>query len=468
MFSRRSLMNGVNSLSDIINRIFKKGRNMETNNSIHSPFRTLWSRSGNTPFLIRATKPDGHRALKGKLSDNSRFLVLPSGNPPGITVKLIDIPERLSDTIQPCTINFSGELDISTPTKLLSEIEQWIDSNSSNHNPSSSSLTDMDTVIDQLPDAECGIYINESELFDHLENKVKGQSEALKTLAMVVTRHCARTKPSRPAVVFSVGPSGVGKTHTAECLSRILSDLPPSNTGYQYLRLDMTEYQEAHRVSQLIGSPQGYVGHGQGSQLTDALRANPRTIVLFDEIEKAHPAILRVLMNAMDAGRLSTASNSGSGHQIDCSRAIFIFTSNLDAGAILEELDNGDHRNERKVIDEICRRRLKASGIAPEIVGRIGRFLVYYPLSQDIRAEIITLSVADVAQEYGITIKYIEPEVVVSFITQSDGGDFGIRPEKYFIDDELGGLFAQAAQSGSKTIKILGPPYYFEPVVEES
>src|SRR5205807_2293117 len=104
-------------------------------------------------------------------------------------------------------------------------------------------------------------------------------------------------------VVFAVGPSGVGKTRTAEAMAQVLREVDEDNEAYQFLRLDMTEYQEAHRVSQLIGAPQGYIGHGEGSQLIDALRANRRTIVLFDEIEKAHPAILRVLMNAMDAGR---------------------------------------------------------------------------------------------------------------------------------------------------------------------
>ena len=110
--------------------------------------------------------------------------------------------------------------------------------------------------------------------------------------------------------MFAVGPSGVGKTRAAEALAQALNGLLEAGAGYQFLRLDMAEYQESHRVSQLLGAPQGYVGHGEGSQLLDTLAANPRTIVLFDEIEKAHPSILRVLMNAMDAGRLSSSSRT--------------------------------------------------------------------------------------------------------------------------------------------------------------
>ena len=133
--------------------------------------------------------------------------------------------------------------------------------------------------------------------------------------------------------------------------------------------LTMNEYQEAHRVSKLLGAPQGYIGHGEGSQLLDTLRANPRTIILFDEIEKAHSAILRVLMNAMDAGRISGTSQSSVGREVDCCKAIFLFTSNLNANDLLEEIQIRQAFGNRPIEDEICRRRLHASGIAPEIVG---------------------------------------------------------------------------------------------------
>ena len=275
-----------------------------------------------------------------------------------------------------------------------------------------------------------------------------------------MVRHLARKRPARPAVVFAVGPSGVGKTRTAEVMAQVLRELDDENNGYQFLRLDMTEYQEAHRVSQLIGAPQGYVGHGEGSQLLDALRANPRTIVLFDEIEKAHPAILRVLMNAMDAGRLTTASNSASGREIDCRQSVFMFTSNLDAKSILDELDSRSAFGNRAVEDEVCRRRLHAGGIAPEIVGRIGRFLVYRPLSPETRAEIVALAVAEVGEEYGLNVSYVEPKVIVDLMQKIRSSDFGVRPERFLIDDLLGSAFAKAASQGTNDpVTVAGPPY---------
>lgn len=321
-------------------------------------------------------------------------------------------------------------------------------------------LTDMSVVQQGVRDLHRPLYLDEEKLFDRLRSRVLGQEGALKSLAGVVVRHCARRRPARPAVVFAVGPSGVGKTRTAEVMAEVLREFDDENNGYQFLRLDMTEYQEAHRVSQMIGSPQGYVGHGEGSQLLDALRANPRTIVLFDEIEKAHPAILRVLMNAMDAGRLSTASRTSNGREIDCRQAMFMFTSNLDAKSILDELESRRAFGDRAVEGEVCRRRLHAAGVAPEIVGRIGRFIVYRPLSPEVRAEIVALGIAEVAAEYGLNIIYIEPSVIVEIMEKVRSQTFGVRPERFLIDDVLGAAFAKAAACGAPNpLKVTGPPY---------
>jgi len=321
-------------------------------------------------------------------------------------------------------------------------------------------ITDMAVVHEGIRDIHRPLYLDEAVLFERLNQRILGQVDALKGLSAVMARHLARRQPSRPAVIFAVGPSGVGKTRTAEMMSQVLREFYDENNSYQFLRLDMTEYQEAHRVSQLIGAPQGYIGHGDGSQLLDALRSNPRTIVLFDEIEKAHPAILRVLMNAMDAGRLSTASRTANGPEIDCRHAVFMFTSNIDANSILDELESRKAFGKRAIEDEVCRRRLHAAGIAPEIVGRIGRFLVFRPLSPEIRAEIVALAIAEVGEEYGLKIKYVEPSVIVDLMHKARSSNFGVRPERYLIDDLLGATFAEAASCDtSKPVTVVGPPY---------
>ena len=329
-------------------------------------------------------------------------------------------------------------------------------------------LTDMAAVHEGIRDIHRPLYLEEDAFFDRLQGYILGQDDALRRLAAVMVRHLARRRPARPAVVFAVGPSGVGKTRTAEVMAEVLREFDDENNGYQFLRLDMTEYQEAHRVSQLIGAPQGYVGHGEGSQLLDALRANPRTIVLFDEIEKAHPSLLRVLMNAMDAGRLSTASRSANGREVDCRHAVFMFTSNLDAKDILDELESRTAFGNRAVEDEVCRRRLHAAGVAPEIVGRIGRFLVYQTLSSEIRAEIVALAIFEVAKEYGLRVAYVEPGVIVELMQKARSQSFGVRPERFLIDDLLGGAFAKAAkQDVSSSVVVVGPPFECRPRTTE-
>jgi hypothetical protein len=326
--------------------------------------------------------------------------------------------------------------------------------------PSAAQLTDLDAVHLAVKEIHRPLYLDEEVLFNRLRTQVLGQDGALRALAGLMVRHCARRKPARPAVAFAVGPSGVGKTRTAEALSKVLRELDSENSGYQFLRLDMTEYQESHRVSQLIGAPQGYLGHGEGSQLADSLRANPRTIVLFDEIEKAHPAILRVLMNTMDAGRLSTADRSANGREIDCRQAAFVFTSNLDSKDILDELESRSAFGNRAVEDEVCRRRLHAAGIAPEIVGRIGRFLVFRPLTPEVRSEIVTLAIAEVAEEFGLKVGQVEPQVIVDLMEKSKSEGFGVRPERSLIDDVLGGAFTEAAKHNiPNPVSIVGPPY---------
>ena len=330
-------------------------------------------------------------------------------------------------------------------------------------------LTDITAVHDGIREIHRPLYLDEDMLFERIRSRILGQDDAVRALAAAMVRHLARRRPARPAVVFAIGPSGVGKTRTVEVMANALREFDDETCGYQFLRLDMTEYQESHRVSQLIGSPQGYVGHNDGSQLLDALRANPHTIVLFDEIEKAHAAVLRVLMNAMDAGRLSTASRSSGSHEVDCRHAVFVFTSNQDAKSILDELETRDAFGNRAVEDDVCRRRLHAAGVAPEIVGRIGSFLVYRPLSPETRAEIVALAIAEVAGEYGLHVAYVEPSVIVYLMHKSRSESFGVRPERFLIDDVLGGAFAATARRDTQgSVTVAGPPFECQPHISNT
>lgn len=322
-------------------------------------------------------------------------------------------------------------------------------------------LTDLAAVASALDDRRAPPRLPSAEdLARRLRRSVRGQDFVLSELARRAVLHAARPAPRRPLSVFAVGPTGVGKTLTAETLAESLASASAEGDGWGYLRLDMSEYGEAHRVSQLLGAPPGYTGHAEGSELLDHLEDQPRTLVLFDEIEKAHPSILRTLMNAMDAGRLS---RSGRG-QVDCRRAIFFFTSNAAEAELTSALSAGDHDSE--AIEALCRRVLVKDGIAPELVGRISCFLVFKPLDAAAQAEVAALSIARVAGEYGLELSYVEPELVAELLTKTKTSSLGARPLTYSVDKLFGEAFLAATRerwSGTWQL-VAGPPALCLPV----
>ncbi|HWS83980.1 MAG TPA: AAA family ATPase [Ktedonobacteraceae bacterium] len=329
-------------------------------------------------------------------------------------------------------------------------------------------LTRMDEVLRNMPDQGQALHIASDALFQELKHHVIGQDAALLHLAQRISRHLARHTPSHPATVLALGPTGVGKTHTAEVLAPALRALSPGGTSYNYLRLDMPEYQERYRVSQLFGAPPGYIGHDEGSQLLDTLITNPRTVVLFDEIEKAHPDVFQSLMNAMDVGRLTSPRprtiGSGQGREVDCRSAIFMFTSNLDASAILGDIERQNAQSHPTKIEEICRSHLRTQGIAPELIGRMNTFLVFQPLARQARAEIFLLSIVHVAREYGVSVAFIEPEVVTKLLENAQGEDFGARPDRNLVDDLLGTAFQEAARTyPNMAVKVSASPFECTP-----
>ena len=178
--------------------------------------------------------------------------------------------------------------------------------------------------------------------------------------------------------------------------------------------------------------------------MVDTLSTHPKSIVLFDEIEKAHPDILRSIMNLMDSGRISSASKTAKGREIDCRHATLIFTSNVQVEGILSEINSRRASTNDFLTDEICRKHLRESGIAPEIVGRISCFLVYAPLSEKARMEVLALSIVRVGEEYGVTVCSIEPDAMNALINRVGKNDFGARPDEYIVGELLGESFADA------------------------
>jgi len=260
-----------------------------------------------------------------------------------------------------------------------------------------------------------------------LAKEVLGQDAAIRGLAELAAFHVAKPYPRRPASALLVGATGTGKTLAAEQLALHLTNTTGSEWSYE--RLDMNEFSEKHTAARLFGAPPGYIGYDDGHDLAATLRTNPRTVVVFDEIDKAHPQMWRSLMSLMDAGRLG-----GQGGDIDARQAILLFTSNKDAAAIQPLADAPDDR---------LRAFLRDHNYPPEIVARMGRILVFKPLSADITTRLIVLTVQRVVESYGLKLAHIAPEAVADLARRAPLHAGG-RDVEYFIDRQLSAGLSEA------------------------
>jgi ATP-dependent Clp protease ATP-binding subunit ClpB len=210
---------------------------------------------------------------------------------------------------------------------------------------------------------------------ERLGKRVIGQEEALKAVADAVRRARAGLQdPNRPIGSFIfLGPTGVGKTETARALAEFLFD-----DEHAMIRLDMSEYMEKHAVARMIGAPPGYVGYEEGGQLTEAIRRRPYAVVLFDEIEKAHPDVFNVLLQILDDGRLTDAK----GRTVDFKNTVLIMTSNLGSREIQEA--EGDEKQVREAVLQELRANFK-----PEFLNRIDDIVIFHQLSREQIGQII-------------------------------------------------------------------------------
>ena len=295
-------------------------------------------------------------------------------------------------------------------------------------------------------------------LEEELHRRVIGQNEAIRAVSDAVRRSRAGLQdPKRPIGSFIfLGTTGVGKTELAKALAEYLFDDETMMT-----RIDMSEYQEKHSVSRLIGAPPGYVGYDEGGQLTEAVRRKPYSVVLFDEIEKAHPDVFNTLLQVLDDGRLT----DNKGRTVNFKNTIIILTSNLGSEYIREQfakLDspaNGSVEgglpavNREAVIEETKRtvmEQLKRT-IRPEFLNRIDETIMFEPLTQSEIREVVQLQVAAVQKmldQNGITLSLSEK--ALDLLTR-EGYDpeFGARPVKRAIQRDLLNDLSRTILSGT-------------------
>ncbi len=264
-------------------------------------------------------------------------------------------------------------------------------------------------------------------LEENLKRRVKGQDSALKLVSEAIIRARAGIKdPNRPIGSFMfLGPTGVGKTEVARSLAEELFD-----DERHMVRIDMSEYMEAHSVARLVGAPPGYVGYDEGGQLTEAVRRNPYSIVLFDEIEKAHRDVFNILLQILDDGRITDSQ----GRTVDFKNTIIIMTSNLGSEYIL----NGEENGEELVLNELKR------NFRPEFINRIDEVIVFKSLTKEVVYEIVDKIIREIEhrlEDKKITLMLTD-KAKDYIIEESFEPEYGARPIKRFISRNLETLIA--------------------------
>lgn len=283
-----------------------------------------------------------------------------------------------------------------------------------------------------------------------LHKRVIGQDEGVTKVTEAIIRSKAGIKdPSKPIGSFLfLGPTGVGKTELAKALAESLFD-----DANNMVRLDMSEYMEKYSVSRLIGAPPGYVGYEEGGQLTEAVRRKPYSVVLFDEIEKAHPDVFNVLLQVLDDGRITDSQ----GRTVDFKNTILIMTSNIGSAHLLEGInEKGDIEPE---CEEAVRNELRAS-FRPEFLNRLDEIIMFKPLTKGDIGNIIKLLMADLNKrllERSLTIE-LTPEAEQFIVENGYDPVYGARPLKRYLQKTVETLAAKIILadmvSGSDTILI--------------
>lgn len=309
-----------------------------------------------------------------------------------------------------------------------------------------------------------------------LEQYVIGQPQATRTAAYRVCAHTAKRHPIRPLSLVLHGPTGTGKTELCKAMIPALTMLSPSEP-FQFVRTDLNAYTEAHSVARLIGAPPGYIGY-DAQPVLERVLSNPRTVFLFDEMEKAHSDVLKILMAILDEGRYSMQhGHKDRPQELDFRRCIFLFTTNLDLSAskgtsigfslpttaAADSLSSNeeDHSPVNRFLheDELARHILVRSGVLREIAGRFTGFLPFHPLDDEARLSITAKQIRALGEEFGLSILSIAPEIVAALTPKEC---FSVRSVVPVLEGLLTPLFSQYDISCGDSVHLTGSASHFE------
>jgi ATP-dependent Clp protease ATP-binding subunit ClpB len=273
---------------------------------------------------------------------------------------------------------------------------------------------------------------------DNLHQRVVGQDEAVNAIANAIRRSRAGLSDERKpnGSFLFLGPTGVGKTELSKALANFLFD-----TEDAMVRLDMSEYMEKHSVSRLIGAPPGYVGYEEGGYLTEAVRRKPYSVILLDEVEKAHPDVFNILLQVLEDGRLTDSH----GRTVDFRNTVLIMTSNLGSDTIQEFSGKHSYGDMKQAVLEVVGRHFR-----PEFINRIDELVVFHPLDQDQIRIITEIQIQDLRQRLESQDLGLELDSSALDHLSKAGYDpvYGARPLKRAIQQELENPLAQSILTG--------------------
>ncbi len=289
---------------------------------------------------------------------------------------------------------------------------------------------------------------------DELKRSIVGQEEAISAIAKAVRRARAGLKdPQRPIGSFIfMGPTGVGKTELSKTLARFLF-----GSESALIQLDMSEFMEKHTVSRLVGAPPGYIGFEEAGQLTEAIRRHPYSIVVFDEVEKAHPEAHNMLLQIMEEGHLSDAR----GHKVDFRNAIIVMTTNIGADLIKKQgglgfkLASDESAAEAQSYEDMRKKLLDGLKkiFRPEFINRVDSVIVFHALSKMHMREIASLEVSKVTarlKEHNLTLE-ITPSALDSLVSQGYDPEMGARPLRRVIQQQIEDALSDRVLAGEFT-----------------
>ncbi len=323
-------------------------------------------------------------------------------------------------------------------------------------------LTDVDAVV--IPDKGKKVAPDYRTLAERLGQVVTGQERAVESIAFKLVTHISKKEPKRPLSLIFYGPTGGGKSEMGKNIAPVLNEYCGRN-AYQFVWTELNTFTEAHSVYRLTGAPPGYVGYDD-KPILEAVSGNERTVFMFDELEKAHPEVLKAFMSILDEGRCAARRDQGKrGRELDFRQCIFLSTSTLELSGRLpgrvgfapgrtlpERQENpfevGDdfaalsgrifRENER------ARKAFVAQGCLREIAGRFGGFIHFRPLEDRARVGVIARQIAQLGQEYGLNIVYVSPDIVQRVVDRAAEEDvLSVRSYTSIVEGYLAAFFLQ-------------------------